>query len=156
MRVQVVCDACGSTNQIAEEMSWRQMERAGVRLTSSNAMVAELVGNWAVARWRDRLSAADVTNGGMNMRAIRAHAAGAPGVLHLDEVVPPEFREGDILVRIMANGSNPIEWKIRSGAMARAPGRPLPACLPQIWFLADSDGPLPTAPRPSNAAVSWT
>ena len=45
--VQVVCDACGSTNQIAEEMAWRRMERAGVRLTSTNAIVAELVHNWA-------------------------------------------------------------------------------------------------------------
>jgi nicotinamidase-related amidase len=45
--VQVVCDACGSTNQIAEEMSWRRMERAGVGLTSTNAIVAELVKNWA-------------------------------------------------------------------------------------------------------------
>jgi nicotinamidase-related amidase len=45
--VQVVCDACGSTNQIAEEMSWRRMERAGVGLTSTNAVVAELVKNWA-------------------------------------------------------------------------------------------------------------
>jgi len=45
--VQVVCDACGSSNPIAEEMSWRRMERAGVRLTSTNAMVAELVKNWA-------------------------------------------------------------------------------------------------------------
>ena len=41
------CDACGSSNQIAEEMSWRRMERAGVRLTSTNAIVAELVKNWA-------------------------------------------------------------------------------------------------------------
>ncbi len=31
--VQVVCDACGSTNQIAEEMAWRRMERAGVRVS---------------------------------------------------------------------------------------------------------------------------
>lgn len=45
--VQVVCDACGSGNQIAEEMAWRRMERAGVRLTSTTAMVAELVRNWA-------------------------------------------------------------------------------------------------------------
>jgi nicotinamidase-related amidase len=45
--VQVICDACGSSNQIAEEMSWRRMEAAGVRLTSTNAMVAELVKNWA-------------------------------------------------------------------------------------------------------------
>ena len=45
--VQVVCDACGSGNQIAEEMSWRRMATAGVRLTSTNAIVAELVKNWA-------------------------------------------------------------------------------------------------------------
>ena len=45
--VQVACDACGSTNQIAEEMAWRRMERAGVRLTSTIAIVAELVHNWA-------------------------------------------------------------------------------------------------------------
>lgn len=43
----MVCDACGSGNPIAEEMSWRRMARAGVRLTSTNAMVAELVRNWA-------------------------------------------------------------------------------------------------------------
>ena len=45
--VQVVCDACGSSNQIAEEMAWRRMERAGVRLTTTGAIVAELVKNWA-------------------------------------------------------------------------------------------------------------
>lgn len=45
--VQVVCDACGSGNQIAEEMAWRRMERSGVRLSSTNAMIAELVRNWA-------------------------------------------------------------------------------------------------------------
>lgn len=45
--VKVVCDACGSSNQIAEEMAWRRMEQANVHLTSTNAMVAELVKNWA-------------------------------------------------------------------------------------------------------------
>ena len=45
--VKVVCDACGSSNQIAEEMSWRRMEKGGVHLTSTNAIVAELVKNWA-------------------------------------------------------------------------------------------------------------
>ncbi len=45
--IQVVCDACGSSNPIAEEMAWRRMERAGVRLSSTNAVIAELVQNWA-------------------------------------------------------------------------------------------------------------
>jgi nicotinamidase-related amidase len=45
--VKVVCDACGSSNPIAEEMAWRRMEGAGVHLSSTNAIVAELVKNWA-------------------------------------------------------------------------------------------------------------
>ena len=45
--VQVICDACGSANSIAEEMAWRRMERAGVRLSSTGAIVSELVTNWA-------------------------------------------------------------------------------------------------------------
>lgn len=45
--VKVVADACGSSNQIAEEMSWRRMGAAGVHLTSTGAIVAELVKNWA-------------------------------------------------------------------------------------------------------------
>ena len=45
--IKVVCDACGSSSPIAEEISWRRMERAGVHLTSTNAIVAELVKNWA-------------------------------------------------------------------------------------------------------------
>lgn len=45
--VQVVCDACGSSNPIAEDIALRRMERGGVRLSSTQAMVAELVKNWA-------------------------------------------------------------------------------------------------------------
>lgn len=45
--VQAVLDAGGSSFEIGEETSRRRMERAGVWLTSTNTMVAELVGNWA-------------------------------------------------------------------------------------------------------------
>ena len=44
--VQVIMDACGSGNAIAEDMSCRRMELAGVRLSSTNAIVAELVKDW--------------------------------------------------------------------------------------------------------------
>jgi hypothetical protein len=47
--VQAVLDASGSSLEIGEEMSRRRMERAGVWLTSTNTMVAELVQNWATA-----------------------------------------------------------------------------------------------------------
>jgi len=45
--VKAVLDASGSSYAIGEETSRRRMERAGVWLTSTNTMVAELVGNWA-------------------------------------------------------------------------------------------------------------
>jgi nicotinamidase-related amidase len=45
--VQAVLDASGSSFDIGEATSRRRMERSGVWLTSTNTMVAELVGNWA-------------------------------------------------------------------------------------------------------------
>jgi nicotinamidase-related amidase len=44
--VQVVADGGGSPSKIADDMALRRMERAGVTLTSTNQLVAELVGNW--------------------------------------------------------------------------------------------------------------
>ena len=44
--VQVVADAGGSPAKIADEMALRRMERGSVTLTSTNQVVAELVGNW--------------------------------------------------------------------------------------------------------------
>jgi hypothetical protein len=46
-QLMAVLDASGSSFAIGEETSRRRMERAGVWLTSTNTMVAELVGNWA-------------------------------------------------------------------------------------------------------------
>jgi hypothetical protein len=42
-----VLDASGSSFDIGEETSRRRMERAGVWLTSTHTMVAQLVHNWA-------------------------------------------------------------------------------------------------------------
>ena len=44
--VLAVIDACGTDTAIGEDMARRRMERAGVWLTSTNTMVAELVQNW--------------------------------------------------------------------------------------------------------------
>jgi nicotinamidase-related amidase len=44
--VQAVLDACGSPFEIGEEVARRHMERAGVWLTSTNTIVAELVFDW--------------------------------------------------------------------------------------------------------------
>ena len=45
--VLAVMDACGTDTEIGEDMSRRRMERAGVWLTSTNMMVAELVQDWS-------------------------------------------------------------------------------------------------------------
>ena len=44
--VQVVVDACGSPSKIADDIALRRMERAGVILTSTNQLIAELAQNW--------------------------------------------------------------------------------------------------------------
>jgi nicotinamidase-related amidase len=45
--VQVVADAGGSPTEIADRVALNRMEKAGATITSSNQMVAELVGSWA-------------------------------------------------------------------------------------------------------------
>jgi nicotinamidase-related amidase len=44
--VQVVVDACGSPSKIADDIALRRMEKAGVTLTSTNQMIAELARKW--------------------------------------------------------------------------------------------------------------
>lgn len=44
--VQAVIDASGSPFKISEDMARSRMEKAGVRLTATNTMVAELVHDW--------------------------------------------------------------------------------------------------------------
>jgi len=52
------------------------------------------------------------------MKAIRVHAYGGPELMQLVEAPVPVCGAGDLLVRVVAAGVNPIDWKMRSGAMA--------------------------------------
>lgn len=45
--VQVIADAGGSPSKMADNMALRRMEKAGVTLSSTNQVIAELVGSWA-------------------------------------------------------------------------------------------------------------
>jgi nicotinamidase-related amidase len=45
--VQAVLDASGSSFEVQEETARRRMEHAGVVLTATNTIIAELVQNWA-------------------------------------------------------------------------------------------------------------
>ncbi len=52
------------------------------------------------------------------MKAIRLGAFGAADQLRLQDVPMPTPGPRDVLVRVIAAGVNPVDWKIRSGALA--------------------------------------
>ena len=47
--VQVVVDACGSPTKTADDIALRRMETAGVTLTTTNQLMAELAQDWSSA-----------------------------------------------------------------------------------------------------------
>ena len=63
------------------------------------------------------------------MKAIRVHAYGGPELMQLDDAPVPACGAGDLLVRVVAAGVNPIDWKMRSGAMAEQMPKSFPATL---------------------------
>jgi NADPH:quinone reductase-like Zn-dependent oxidoreductase len=63
------------------------------------------------------------------MKAMRIHNYGAPSALTLEDVALPHYSGSDVLIRVAASGVNPIDWKIRSGAMAKAMHFPMPLTL---------------------------
>lgn len=49
------------------------------------------------------------------MKTLRFHAFGGSGVLQMEDVPRPELGEQDMLVKVMAAGVNPVDYKIREG-----------------------------------------
>jgi nicotinamidase-related amidase len=47
--VQTVMDASGSPSDLAEQVSWRRMEKAGAILTATDSVIAELAQDWSTA-----------------------------------------------------------------------------------------------------------
>jgi len=52
------------------------------------------------------------------MKAVRFDQYGGPEVLRIDDVEEPHAAAGQVRVAIRAAGVNPVDWKIRSGAMS--------------------------------------
>ncbi|WP_329051273.1 zinc-binding dehydrogenase [Amycolatopsis sp. NBC_01488] len=63
----------------------------------------------------------------MSMRAVVMTEFGDPDILSVEDVDRPEPGPGEILVRVVASGTNPVEAKIRQGVAM--PGLELPAVL---------------------------
>ena len=64
------------------------------------------------------------------MKAIRAHAFGAPEVLKLDEVDDPVAGPGEVVIDVRAAGVNPADTYMRTGAYA---------ILPQLPYIPGGD-----------------
>ncbi|WP_016909377.1 NADP-dependent oxidoreductase [Streptomyces xiaopingdaonensis] len=62
------------------------------------------------------------------MRAVRYHEYGGVGTLVVEQVPEPRPGPGEIRVRVAAASVNPVDWKVRSGAVREV----LPVELPAI------------------------
>lgn len=60
------------------------------------------------------------------MKAVRIHEFGGPEVLRYEDIPEPKPHAGEIRIRIIAAGVNPMDWKIRKGL---AGGMPLPMTM---------------------------
>lgn len=63
------------------------------------------------------------------MKAVVLHEYGPPANLKYEDFESPKPNAGEVLVRVHAIGVNPIDWKIRSGAMKGMFSVPFPAIL---------------------------
>jgi NADPH:quinone reductase-like Zn-dependent oxidoreductase len=76
------------------------------------------------------------------MRAMIFEEFGGPDVLHLAEVAEPHAGPGQVRIRVETAGVNPIDVKIRSGAMRAVFPTPLPAIVgADVAGIVDEIGP---------------
>ncbi len=72
------------------------------------------------------------------MKAIRIHEFGGADVLRHEEVPMPQAGQGEMRVRVIAAGVNPMDWKVRQGAIKL----PLPLIMGiDVAGVVDSVGP---------------
>ncbi len=55
------------------------------------------------------------------MKAIRIHEFGGPDVLKYEDIHEPQPGPGEIRIRVIAAGVNPLDWKIRRGYISELP-----------------------------------
>lgn len=55
------------------------------------------------------------------MKAVRIHEFGGPEVMKYEDVPEPQPGSGEIRIRVIAAGVNPMDWKIRKGMVEEMP-----------------------------------
>jgi NADPH:quinone reductase-like Zn-dependent oxidoreductase len=60
------------------------------------------------------------------MKAFLANAYGGPEVMSLGDIPEPVPHQGEVLVAVKASSVNPVDWKVRSGALRFMSGRRFP------------------------------
>ncbi|HIH74591.1 MAG TPA: NADP-dependent oxidoreductase [Methanosarcina sp.] len=55
------------------------------------------------------------------MKAVRIHEFGGPEVLKYEDIPEPQPGPGEIRIRIIAAGVNPMDWKMRKGLVGKLP-----------------------------------
>lgn len=65
------------------------------------------------------------------MKRIQFHRYGGPAEMRLEEYQLPGLADDEILVRVKAASINPVDWKIRQGAMKFMTGRKFPRGMGQ-------------------------
>jgi NADPH:quinone reductase-like Zn-dependent oxidoreductase len=82
------------------------------------------------------------------MKAVIFDKYGDPDVLHVGEVAEPHAGPGEVRIAVRASSVNPIDWKLRSGALAEV----MPVDLPKIVGY-DGSGVVDEAGDGADAAV---
>jgi NADPH:quinone reductase-like Zn-dependent oxidoreductase len=54
----------------------------------------------------------------ITMKAIQIHSYGGPEVLQYEDAPDPQPGPGEVLIQVVAASVNPLDWKMRSGALA--------------------------------------
>jgi NADPH:quinone reductase-like Zn-dependent oxidoreductase len=90
------------------------------------------------------------------MKAVRIHSYGGPEVLTYEDAPRPSAGAGQVLIRVEAAGVNPVDWKIRDGALQAMLRHRLPLVLGwDVAGVVEAAGPGVTRFKPGDTVFAY-